>query len=209
MGLLFNWFLKDTNTTISLNHSKLKAHFNHVNGLYKNLDGSEPSLEDFEKHGFSEEEYFLAVYGQTQEELQNRMMRKYAEKRTDRLNTINKRLILNSKREMQNKPIRQSKEIKNNLTSLAMFAPFGIYQTVLQNNSFNTFIEDSMTLTGSPLGLIDLLMGENPNGGMFDIDSGMDNLNDQLNEILNTDQNPEFFSHEMGLGASNSHDNPF
>lgn len=158
MGLLMDWFLQNSKKDqVVLDYSKLNSLFVSQNGLYRNQDGSTPTIEDFEKHGFSEDQYFLAVYGQTQKEIQDRLMQRNATKRGSRRKMINARLAKNSQRLADS--VKSKKKRKNPkrfaINEFAFFAPFGIYHFGIRDGSPNYLIELSYQLTGTPLGIFE------------------------------------------------------
>lgn len=197
MGLLIDWFLKNTeNNQVALDYSKLNSLFLSQNGLYRNKDGSIPTLEDFEQHGLSEDQYFLAVHGQTQSEIQNRLMSRNAAKRANRRNMINTRLAKNTKRNADSiqGDKKHKKTIKPNINEFSLFAPFGIYSLGVRDGQFTNIIEQSFNLTGTTFGLFEM-MGIAGFGNDGSMDSSMNDFIDSMNqEALNTHLNDTFDS---------------
>lgn len=208
MGLLFDWFLKNSDKKqIALDYPKLNRLFLSQNGLYRNHDGSIPSIEDFAAHGFSEDEFFLAVYGTSQESIQERLMQRNATKRSNRRKMINSRLVKNTK--LLQDSVHGNKKAKNKRTikvnEFAMFAPFGLYSLGIQDGQFSNIIDQSVQLTGSAFGLFEMV-------GMSDhfdnnaIDNSMDDLMSAINQnYINNEVHDLYGIHD----DFNSSNNPF
>lgn len=211
MGFLMNWLLKDTKDQVALDHAKLKGFFVSQNGLYRNKDGSIPELADFTKYGFTEDQYFLAVHGATQAEMQNRLMAKNALKRSNRRNVMNKRLIKNTQRVSQAAKNSGKRKFRRfiNVNDFAFFAPFGLYGVGQRDGQFFNLIELSNQITGTPLGLFDMMM----NQGIYDHslpENPLNDLYDQLNtDYLNTNihnaYDPVHDYGTTGVGGMDNH----
>lgn len=160
MGLLTDWFFKNTkNNQVALNYTKLNSLFLSQNGLYLNKDGSVPTIDDFTKHGFSEDEFFLAVYGKSQKDIQQRLMQNNAAKRGNRRKMINTRLVKNTKRLADSVTTKKKGKTAQKLkvNEFALFAPFGIYALGVRDGQFNNLIDQSFDMTGTAFGLFEMI----------------------------------------------------
>ncbi|MDD2944367.1 MAG: hypothetical protein PHG15_00855 [Acinetobacter sp.] len=184
MGLLLDWFLKNSEKNqVVLNYTKLNGLFVSQNGLYRNKDGSVPTIDDFKAHGFSEDEFFLAVYGKTQEEIQNRLMRNNAAKRGNRRKMINTRLAKNTKRMADSSNSKKKRKTARSpmVNEFALFAPFGVYTLGVRDGQFNNLIDQSFDLTGTAFGLFEMIgVAGFDNHGMTD--NPLNDLVDAMNE---------------------------
>ena len=109
----------------------LNAHYVSKNGLYRKADDSVPSLEEFQSHGFNEDEYFKLVHGASQSELQNELMLPIKANRHHKVSVMNHRIALN-KRKAQPKQIKQEQNdfLSDEFSTFSMFAPYGVYNQI-------------------------------------------------------------------------------
>ncbi|MCK4083743.1 hypothetical protein HCY52_07930 [Acinetobacter radioresistens] len=188
MGLLLDWFLKSSEKDqVVLDYSKLNSLFVSQNGLYRNKDGSTPTIEDFEKHGFSEDQYFLAVYGRTQKEIQDRLMQRNANKRGTRRKMINSRLAKNTQRLADSAKSKKKRKTPKqfDINEFAFFAPFGIYHFGVRDGSPNDLIELSYQLTGTPLGIFEWFGA--PVYGHENFENPMDDMMSWVTDDINNE----------------------
>lgn len=205
MGLLFDWFLKNSESKqIALDYPKLNRLFVSQNGLYRNHDGSIPSLEDFAAHGFSEDEFFLAVYGKTQESIQERLMQRNATKRGNRRKMINSRLVKNTKLLQDSVRGNKKAKTKRNLkvNEFALFAPFGLYSLGVQDGQFSNIIDQSVQLTGSAFGLFEMV-GMSDHLDNHAIDNPMDDLMSAMNQNYVDNEVHDVYGFNDSFNSSN------
>ena len=148
MGFLSNLFSGQDNQ-LSKDASKLKGLFVSKNGLFRNKDGSIPTVEQFTELGYSEDDYFRLTHGVDQEHLQNRLMQRTKEKRNKRIATMSNRLAANSKKKYKSR--NNTQRISNMQQpadyKLMMFSPLSFMGSPTGEEKI---MELSLLTTGDP-----------------------------------------------------------
>lgn len=163
MGFLSNLFSGQDNQ-FSKDAAKLKGLFVSKNGLFRNKNGSLPTVEQFTELGYSEDDYFRLTHGVDQEQLQNRLMQRTREKRNKRISTMSNRLAVNSKKKY--KPRNTTQQLSSMQPSadysLMMFSPLSFMGSPTGEEKI---MELSLLTTGDPFAFF------NGDYSMFDNDT--------------------------------------
>ncbi|WP_436658821.1 hypothetical protein [Acinetobacter sp. P1(2025)] len=131
MSIFNKIFHSKQSRSIDDNTEALKAKgFTLKDGLYRNTDGSTPTLADFKELGFTKDEYFKLVYGTSQTELQSKVMLPTRINRNMRFGVMNNRIKLNMAN--KNKPTtptlaKNDDWFDRDIFGYSMFTPYGVF----------------------------------------------------------------------------------